>query len=102
MKQLFALLLLTVTAPTVLAAQDTPCMPTAEAEASLIDWYGERPVSGSQEEGAVLWTAGYGQSWTLLSYQADGMSCTLAQGDDWVPSLDIPLDPDLLIASSDG
>lgn len=78
---------LMIPAGPLMAQDDLVCMDTAEAEAALIDWYNETPVSGNVEEGYLVWAAGIGKSWTLLSYEADGTSCTLAHGDDWSPNM---------------
>ena len=83
---LIAASLATLAFPAI-AQEEAVCMPTGEAEAALLDWYGETPVSGNAEDGHMIWAAGIGKSWTLLSYEPGGMSCTLAQGDNWSPQL---------------
>jgi hypothetical protein len=99
MKPLYVATCLVGLTPAPLLAEEPVCIPSAEAEAVLIDWYGERPVSGSVEDGTVIWFAGLGQSWTVLSYEENGMSCTLAQGSNWSPDLKPHVEPHLLVAS---
>jgi hypothetical protein len=55
------------------------CMPFNEMEASLIDWYDERPV---QEiiSNVVLWKSERGETWTVVKYNPDGTACTLQHG----------------------
>ena len=62
-------------------------MPTAEMEAALTEWHGERFMA-RHSSGGRIWAAGYGGTWTLISYREDGLSCTLAHGKDWRPDLD--------------
>lgn len=85
MKPFFTAAALLIATLPAFAQDEIVCMPTEEAEAALVDWYGETPVSGDVEGGHLLWAAGIGQSWTLLSYEPDGTSCTVAEGDDWSP-----------------
>ncbi len=85
MKPFFATAALIATTAAAFAQEEMICMSTSEAEAALIDWYGETPVAGDATEGHMIWAAGIGQSWTLLSYEPDGTSCTLAYGDNWSP-----------------
>ncbi len=87
MKQLFAAAALIAMSLPAVAQEEALCLPTEEAEAALMDWYGETPVSGDAQQGHLMWAAGIGQSWTLLSYEADGTSCTIAQGENWSPHL---------------
>ncbi len=87
MKPLFAAAALIATTLPAFAQEEAVCLPTEEAEAALVDWYGETPVAGDVADGHLMWAAGIGQSWTLLSYEADGTSCTLAQGENWSPHL---------------
>lgn len=58
------------------------CMPAAELEASLIDWYGEKPVAEGPR-GLVVWSSDEGNTWTLVAYKANGTACALEQGRDW-------------------
>jgi hypothetical protein len=66
------------------AAADTVCMPSGEMKASLIDWYGERPVSEPSENREQLWVSEQTGTWTLIKTLADGNACVLAQGEDWM------------------
>ncbi|MEL6452826.1 MAG: S-adenosyl-L-homocysteine hydrolase [Pseudomonadota bacterium] len=76
------------------AVASNVCMPAAEMEASLIDWYGETPVDGSDSETTQIWASDQSGTWTLVQYLADGQSCVLAQGSDWGSEVS----EDLLIA----
>ncbi|WP_300030728.1 hypothetical protein [uncultured Roseobacter sp.] len=67
-------------------AEAPVCMPTAEMEAALVEWHGEQLVA-EHHSGGKIWAAGTGGSWTLISYRKDGLSCTLAHGENW--SLDM-------------
>ncbi|MEP5759835.1 MAG: hypothetical protein ABJ327_11140 [Litoreibacter sp.] len=62
------------------------CMQTEEMEAALVDWYDEKPVA-EQSDGSHIWSSGLGGSWTIVSAAHNGISCTLAQGDNWTPDL---------------
>ena len=63
------------------------CMQTGVMEAALVDWYNEKPVA-EQSDGSHIWSSGLGGSWTIVSADHNGISCTLAQGDNWTPDLD--------------
>ena len=67
------------------ASADAICMPSAEMEASLIDWYAEAPVDGAVREDAQMWASDATGTWTLVEYRENGLSCVLAQGDGWTP-----------------
>jgi hypothetical protein len=66
------------------AAADTVCMPAGEMKASLIDWYGEKPVAAPSEDREQLWVSEKTGKWTLVKTLADGNACVLAQGEDWM------------------
>lgn len=78
------------------AQEELVCMPTPELEAALIDWYGETLVS-QENSFTYVWASGVGGTWTLVTYEPDGTSCTLAHGQNWHPKLDT----DLLLARLD-
>ncbi|PTX58114.1 hypothetical protein C8N43_2790 [Litoreibacter ponti] len=80
------------------AQEETLCMDSYALEASLIDWYGEAPVEGETEENRQLWAAGVGGTWTVVTYEPNGQSCVLAQGDNFMPT-DMS---DVLVAALDG
>jgi hypothetical protein len=61
------------------AFADDVCMPAAELEAALIDWYGEAPRAEGPA-GTVLWVTSDGASWTLVRYEADGTACSIDHG----------------------
>ncbi|SDW70974.1 hypothetical protein [Litoreibacter albidus] len=87
MKPLFtAAALLLSTLPAV-AQDDAVCMPTDEMEAALVDWYDETPAV-MDDDGTIVWASGIGGSWTVVSYNENGTSCALAQGDNWTPNMD--------------
>ena len=70
-------LLLSVSA----VAQTPPvCMPHEELDASLIDWYGERAVSQSDDGRWILWRNANTTSWTVVEYLENGLACTSAHG----------------------
>ncbi|SDX45263.1 S-adenosyl-L-homocysteine hydrolase [Litoreibacter albidus] len=88
MNKLFATALILTSMAAPAQAQDSDvCMATSEMEASLLDWYGEKPAQ-HKEDGSIVWASGIGGTWTVVSYEPDGMSCTLAQGDNWSPDMD--------------
>jgi hypothetical protein len=63
-------------------AQDV-CMSAQEMQSSLIDWYGERPVTGPSNDNSRLWVSDATGSWTLVRTLADGNACVTAQGSNW-------------------
>lgn len=69
------------------AAQDV-CMSAAEMQSSLIDWYGERPVTGPSEDNTRLWVSDATGSWTLVRTLSDGNACVQAQGGNWNTGID--------------
>lgn len=81
---------------TAVSAKDV-CMPSTEMEATLVDWYGETPVKGTQTDTTTIWASEQTGSWTLVQYLSDGQSCVLAQGSDW----DSTLTQDLTVAMLD-
>ena len=58
------------------------CMPSAEMEAALIDWYQEQPVEEVRHD-IVLWTSQGGETWTLVGYRSDRVACVLENGVNW-------------------
>ena len=61
------------------ASQADVCMPAAELEAALIDWYGEEPVQQGPSD-TVLWSTETGSSWTVVRYFKDGTACSIDSG----------------------
>ena len=87
MKPLFAAAFILTSLSMPVHAQDrSVCMSTAEMEAALVDWYGETPAQ-QNDDGSIIWASGIGGTWTIVTYEPNGISCTLAQGDDWSPNL---------------
>ena len=70
--------------PLSVAASEV-CMPASALEATLIDWYDERPTMDISD-GLVLWQALEKNTWTLVKYRADGLACTMDHGHDWAGS----------------
>ena len=64
------------------SAQDV-CMPSGEMKASLIDWYGETPVSGQARGDTQLWASEQTGTWTLVKTLPDGQACVVNQGQDF-------------------
>lgn len=68
-------------------AQQPACGPRAAIVGQLADHYGERQtalgVAGDGAAAVELWTAGGGESWSLLVTRRDGVSCLVAAGQDW-------------------
>lgn len=73
----------TVAAMATSAAAQDVCMSAQEMQSSLIDWYGERPVTGPSNNNSRLWVSDATGSWTLVRTLADGNACVTAQGSDW-------------------
>jgi hypothetical protein len=73
------------------------CMPAPEMKAALIDWYGERPVAAPSADRKQLWVSQTSGTWTLVRTFSDGISCVLAQGEEWTGTLS----QDALIAMLD-
>lgn len=86
MKPAFFSFLILGAAPTA-ASSETVCMSAYKMEASLLDWYAEAPVDGSQTETTVIWASEKGGTWTLVQYLQDGQACVLARGTDWSSEL---------------
>ena len=85
------LILFASLATTAHAAEPTFCMPAAEMEAALVDWYDERPVAENASEREELWVSEQTGTWTMVEYAANGQACVLAQGDDWIASQNLLL-----------
>lgn len=64
------------------------CMPAHEMRASLIDWYGERPVPGQDQGNTQLWVSEATGTWTIVKSLSDGNACVTAQGENWMAGLD--------------
>ncbi|NNE52044.1 MAG: S-adenosyl-L-homocysteine hydrolase [Sulfitobacter sp.] len=79
-------LVLTLVAPAAMAQQ--VCMDAGEMKASLIDWYGERPVSAPTESNEQLWASKDTGTWTMIKLLSDGKACVLAQGNEWMAGID--------------
>lgn len=62
------------------------CIPASEAEAALIDWYGEAPVQDGPNN-TVLWVSSDRSTWTVLKYTRDGFACRVDHGTDWTGDL---------------
>jgi len=92
MKPFISSLILSVGIATSASAADTAvCMPAAEMEAALIDWYGERPVPENASEKEKLWVSDRTGTWTMVEYRTSGQACVLAQGKDWLASQNLLL-----------
>lgn len=61
------------------AQADDVCMPAAELEAALIDWYGEEPADEGPSD-TVLWRSATGSTWTVVRYFQDGTACAIDSG----------------------
>lgn len=72
---------------TSVAAQDV-CMSSSEMQSSLIDWYGEQPVSGPSQDNTRLWVSDATGSWTVVQTKANGIACVQAQGRNWTAGMD--------------
>lgn len=72
---------------TSVAAQNV-CRSASEMQSSLIDWYGETPVSGPLEDDTRLWVSDATGSWTLVRTTSDGKACVEAQGRNWTAGMD--------------
>lgn len=70
------------------AAANDVCMSASEMQSSLIDWYGERPVSGPTQDNTRLWVSDATGSWTLVRTLSDGNACVEAQGGNWSAGAD--------------
>ncbi|TDT73786.1 hypothetical protein BDE40_2562 [Litoreibacter halocynthiae] len=86
MKPLFTAAVLALSTLPAFAQDDVVCMATEEMEASLVDWYDETPAV-MDEDGTIVWASGIGGTWTVVSYNDNGTSCALAQGDNWSPRM---------------
>ena len=72
---------------TSVAAQEV-CMSATEMQSSLIDWYGEEPVSGPSNDGTRLWVSDATGSWTVVRTLSDGNACVAAEGQNWTAGMD--------------
>ncbi|MEP2919673.1 S-adenosyl-L-homocysteine hydrolase [Sulfitobacter sp.] len=70
------------------ATAQQACMSHTEMQSSLIDWYGEEPVSGPMEDNLRLWVSDQTGTWTLVRSMADGNACVEAQGRNWSAGMD--------------
>lgn len=68
-------------------ADEQVCMSADEMKASLIDWYGERPVSEPSDNNAQIWASAETGTWTMIKTHTDGSACVIAQGTDWMPAM---------------
>ena len=87
MKTAFTALTAAILMTTSAAAQDV-CMSTADMQSSLIDWYGEKPVSEISEDNTRLWVSDATGSWTLVRTTSSGTACVEAQGRNWSADMD--------------
>ena len=78
----------TLAALTTSVAAQQVCMSAAEMQSSLIDWYGERPVTGPSQDNTRLWVSDATGSWTMVKTMADGNACVEAQGGNWTAGMD--------------
>lgn len=76
----------TFAANSVMAQQ--VCMSADEMGAALIDWYGETPINAPTESREQTWVSQATGTWTVVKTFADGQSCVVAQGDDWIQGMD--------------
>ena len=87
MKHVFSVAAALATLVATSAVAQDVCMPAGEMKASLIDWYGEKPVGYPDAENKQLWISERTGSWTMVRFQSDGIACTTAQGKDWYTEL---------------
>ncbi len=69
---------------------DQVCMSAGEMQASLIDWYGETPVSEPSDSNEQIWASERTGTWTMIKLLADGNACVIAQGEDWMSGAEQP------------
>ncbi len=69
------------------AQAEQVCMNAGEMEASLIDWYGETPVSAPNADSEQIWASEHTGTWTMVKLLSDGNACVIAQGEDWMGGL---------------
>lgn len=63
-----------------------PCGNRESVTAHLSGVYAEKLAGAGLETGGLLvevWIAGDGETWTIFTTDANGMSCLLASGTDW-------------------
>jgi hypothetical protein len=73
------------------AAQGMSCAPRDVVVERLNVSYGEVFNGGGLQNGAALfevWVSQDDGTWTILMTRADGMSCIMAAGTDWLPPTD--------------
>lgn len=63
------------------------CMHEDEMQSSLIDWYGETPVTVPSQGMTRLWVSDATGSWTLVRSHADGNACVAAKGRNWAAGM---------------
>ncbi len=80
--------LATIATLTTTATAGQICTSAAEMQSSLIDWYGERPVTGPSQVNTRLWVSDATGSWTMVRTLADGNACVEAQGGNWTAGMD--------------
>lgn len=90
------LVCLPVLFPVAAFASDT-CMLADEMDATLVDWYGERVVSQTDEGDAALWHNEVTGTWTIVEYQESGLACVLLFGD---PASESDRSPELMVRLS--
>lgn len=89
------LMILTSLALTTLAAPaaadvDGACAPRDIVVDRLADGYGEVFSGGGLQDGTAVfevWISEADGTWTILMTRADGVSCIMAAGTDWLPAL---------------
>ena len=86
----FPMLALDATAQT----QSDLCAPREQVAQALAINHGEEPVSGGIHGGAALLEVFVSKSektWSIIITQADGTSCIVAAGTDWIDRNLLPL-----------
>jgi hypothetical protein len=78
-------------APLPLMAQGQNCAPRDVVVDQLNSTYGEVFSGGGLQDGNAvfeIWISESDGTWTILMTRANGVSCIMAAGTDWLPALD--------------
>lgn len=87
MKTAMIAIVTTALMSTTAVAQDV-CMSTTEMQSTLIDWYGESPVTEVSADDTRLWVSDSTGTWTLVRTMTGGTACVKAQGSNWSEEMD--------------
>ena len=72
------------------AVAQTQCAPREVLIERLADRYGETLVGGGLQNGRAvfeIWSSKSDGSWTILMTRANGTSCVMAAGTDWIEAI---------------